>query len=67
MYGDAVKMFAVAFFVDVWRGDLAERTDETIDAQFFAVDDMPANMPALYRETLRDLAEFQRTGQFVLK
>jgi hypothetical protein len=60
-------MFALVFWVDRWQGTLVTSTEETISARFFAPDDLPANLPALYRETLADLEYYERTGQFILK
>lgn len=65
--GDHIQMFAVAFRVDCWQGTLVPSTDETSQARFFAPDDFPLNLPALYRETLADLAHYEQTGQFTLK
>lgn len=66
-YGDQIQMFAVVFRVDRWQGSLAMATDETTHARFFAADELPQNMSAVYQETLEDLARYEQTGQFVLK
>jgi len=42
-------------------------TDETTHARFFAFDELPIDLPALYRETLVDLEHYEQTGQFILK
>ena len=65
-YGDPYQMFSVVFLVEEWTGNLKSETDETIDARFFPVDELPP-IPALYQETLADLAHYRETGQFILK
>lgn len=40
-------------------------TDETTGAQFFALDELPENIPDLYRETLADVQRFD--GTVILK
>lgn len=66
MYGDENKLFSVVFLVTAWGGDLTAATDETTDAKFFAVEDLPA-IPSLYRETIEDLDAFRKTGRMILK
>ncbi len=66
-YGDQIQMFAVAFRVDSWEGNIVTSTDETTHAGFFALDELPTDLSALYRETLEDLGRYERTGQFILK
>jgi ADP-ribose pyrophosphatase YjhB (NUDIX family) len=65
-YGDPYQMFSVVFVVDEWSGDLQTQTDETINARFFAIDNLP-DIPDLYRETLADLQSYRENGQFILK
>ncbi len=66
MYGDHNKMLAFAFLVENWSGDLMTGTDETIDARFFYHHEVP-EMPALYRETIADLAHYLNESQVILK
>lgn len=66
-FGDHIQMFALAFRVDRWQGIIAVSTEETTHARFFAPDDLPKNLPDLYRETLTDLERYEQTGQFILK
>jgi ADP-ribose pyrophosphatase YjhB (NUDIX family) len=63
-YGAQHQMFSVVFRVDEWRGSLLSDTDETFEARFFDVDDLP-EIPSLYRETLEDLRQF--SGRLILK
>jgi 8-oxo-dGTP pyrophosphatase MutT (NUDIX family) len=65
--GDQIQMFVLVFRVERWRGSLVTCTDETTHARFFAPDDLPLDLPALYRETLADLEQYEHTGQFILK
>jgi ADP-ribose pyrophosphatase YjhB (NUDIX family) len=60
-YGDPYQFISFVFRVDGWAGELVTNTDETIDARFFAPDDLPDNMPDLYRETLTDVAQYNGT------
>lgn len=64
-YGDPYQMISFVFRVDKWSGDLLKTTDETINARFFSLDDLPENLSPLYRETLQDLIEFE--GVVILK
>ena len=50
--------------IDEWRGSLVKNTDETIDARFFSVDDLP-DTSELYRETIQDLREYD--GHIIVK
>ncbi len=66
-YGDPYQMFTMVFRVDQWTGELAQETDETTEIKFFDRAKLPENMPALYDETLADLAQFEETGQVIVK
>lgn len=65
-YGDPYQMFSVVFLIDKWSGELITQTDETVDARFFPLDQLP-DMPDHYHETLEDLKTYQATGRFILK
>jgi 8-oxo-dGTP pyrophosphatase MutT (NUDIX family) len=67
MFGDTYQHFVVLFRVDEWYGELVRRTDETIDAGFFAGAERPDPLSPTVAETLADLATFEATGQLVLK
>jgi len=64
-YGAHFQMFALAFRVDAWSGTLQTETNETAAARFFAPDELPADMPTLYLETLEDVRNYR--GQFMVK
>ena len=59
-------MFSMVFIVKEWGGNLLTQTDETVDARFFALKDLP-EMPSHYHETLEDLAAYKQEGRFALK
>jgi 8-oxo-dGTP pyrophosphatase MutT (NUDIX family) len=67
MYGDHNQVFATVFRVDEWTGPVLRQTDETLDAQFFALDDLPADLTASARESLADLMIYEETGRFIVK
>ena len=52
---------AFVFRVDSYSGLLIKETDETIDARFFPIEEVPSG----YHETLEDLENF--AGQVILK
>ena len=54
-------MLAFVFRVDSYSGLLIKETDETIDARFFPIEEVPSG----YHETLEDLENF--AGQVILK
>ena len=63
-YGGEHQMFTVVFLVTEWSGQLLSATDETVDARFFALNDLP-KIPPLYQETLADLQLYK--GRLLLK
>ena len=65
-YGDPYQMFSMVFIVDKWSGELLSETDETVDARFFSLDDLP-DIPDHYHETLEDLKRYRRDHKFILK
>jgi ADP-ribose pyrophosphatase YjhB (NUDIX family) len=64
-YGDPYQMLAFVFRVNGWSGELQTRTDETLAARFFSLDNLPETITPLYRETLDDLQRFD--GTVILK
>ncbi|MBG0771021.1 MAG: NUDIX domain-containing protein [Anaerolineaceae bacterium] len=63
-FGGKHQMFSVVFIVTKWTGQLTTQTDETIDARFFSLNNLPP-IPELYQETLQDYQKFY--GKFILK
>jgi len=64
-YGDPYQLFSIVFLVRDWQGQLQTKTDETVDAQFFSLDKLPPDLPAMYHETLEDLQRY--SGQVIVK
>lgn len=64
MFGGEHQMFTVVFLVNEWIGKRQKETDETIDARFFDLGNLPA-IPAFYIETLEDIKAFK--GRLILK
>lgn len=64
-YGGEHQMLAFVFLVSQWSGTLQQETDETVAAQFFPLDALPANRPTFYDETLEDMKNFN--GKVILK
>ena len=65
VYGDPYQPLSIVFLVKEWRGQLQSATDETLDARFFSLDELPPNLPAVYHETLKDLTRYN--GQMIVK
>jgi 8-oxo-dGTP pyrophosphatase MutT (NUDIX family) len=61
------QMIMMSFRIDAWEGDLVRVTDETLDARFFPLDQLPDPPSTILNETLGDLAAFEATGRMVLK
>ena len=64
-YGDPYHLFLAQFLVGDWSGELVTETDETVDARFFSLDDLPEEMPAFYAQTMEDLRSYD--GSLILK
>lgn len=65
VYDDPYHLFQVQFLVDDWSGELATETDETVDARFFRLDELPEEIPNSYQEVLEDLRKYD--GSLILK
>ena len=63
-YGDPYQLLSIVFVVDQWEGELLAETDETTDARFFHLDELP-DVPARYLETLEDLRRYD--GRVIVK
>ncbi|MCI0439929.1 MAG: NUDIX domain-containing protein [Chloroflexi bacterium] len=63
-FGAEHQMLAIVFRVDEWTGTLRTETDETVEARFFPLDNLP-RINAVYRETIEDLKSFN--GRLILK
>jgi len=62
--GHPYQFIFITFRVDQWDGELLTETEETIDARFFNLDDLPEMNPH-YLEVLGDLEVFD--GQLIMK
>lgn len=65
-YGDENKMFSIVFLVEQWSGQLLMKTNETTNANFFALEELP-EIPKLYLETIEDLLAYRQHNQVILK
>ncbi len=63
-WGNDHQMVNFVFRVDEWSGTLLTETDESTDARFFGVDEMPEDH-FWYRETIQDVLGFK--GEVALK
>ena len=61
MWDNYYQLLIFRFSVDEWSGTLVTETDETVDARFFPVDQVPEP----YAEAMEDLARFR--NQVILK
>jgi 8-oxo-dGTP pyrophosphatase MutT (NUDIX family) len=60
-FGGEHQPIRFSFRVDKWKGSLITKTDESVDARFWAADQVPER----YQEALNDLAAF--AGTVILK
>ena len=63
-YDDELQPLIIVFRIDEWGGSLLSETDETVDARFFSLDEIP-DIPKMFREIIEDLKNFD--GQLILK
>lgn len=68
-FGDRYQMFEFVFLVTKWSGELVQETDETTNAAFFPVEQLP-NIPDEYwlthtQDVLRAVEQF--TGALLLR
>ena len=64
-YGDPYHLFLVQFQVDKWSGELVTETDETIDARFLSINELPEELWERYRHVLDDLQAYD--GNLILR
>ena len=62
MWDNYYQPLLFSFKVDEWSGTLVTETDETVDARFFPIDQVPDSFA---REAMEDLVRFD--GQVILK
>lgn len=66
VFGDTYQLHVTAFRADAWSGDLLRTTDETLDAAFVDLDDLPGPLMRSVPQTIADLARFEAIGDFEL-
>jgi 8-oxo-dGTP pyrophosphatase MutT (NUDIX family) len=64
-WGHTYQHIVTTFRIDSWEGELQRVTDETVDARFHELSELPAS-PVL-DEVLRDLAQFEQTGSMIVR
>lgn len=64
-YDDPYQPISFVFRIDSWSGEILKQTDETVDAQFFSLSDLPPGLSNVYQETLEDLKAFD--GEVIIK
>jgi 8-oxo-dGTP pyrophosphatase MutT (NUDIX family) len=67
MFGQTYQHITMACRVDGFSGELVRETDETIDAAWFAIEELPEGVASDAARTLADLAAFEDTGRFALQ
>ena len=60
-YGDPFAQISIQFLVTEWTGELVTETEETTDAQFFAIDALPDNLASHYGQVLEDWQRYDGT------
>ena len=66
MYGHTYQHVGLACRVDGYSGELVRETDETTDARFYPLDELPVPMSGSVRKLLADLAAFEAGAPFLL-
>jgi ADP-ribose pyrophosphatase YjhB (NUDIX family) len=66
VYGHTYQHISLACRVDGYSGQLRRETDETTDARFYPLDEIPGEVSASVRPTLADLAAFEAGTPFRL-
>ncbi|WP_179865459.1 NUDIX domain-containing protein [Bacillus sp. AFS017336] len=70
-FGNEYQLFEFLFLVDEWNGLLIKRTEETSDAKFFNLDEIPANTnefwAQFHKEVIKDYKQYKNNEKFILK
>ena len=64
-YGDPYHLVVFVFHIADWSGKLIKLTNETIDAQFFPLDELP-DIAQYYHKTILDLETYKLDGRLIL-
>ena len=65
-YSDPYQLVVFDFQIIDWSGEILRETNETIDAGFFPLDEMP-EIADYYHQTIRDLDEYNKNKQIILR
>ncbi|BCY05223.1 NUDIX domain-containing protein [Actinoplanes sp. L3-i22] len=66
-YGHTYQQVLMTFVVHTWEGELLRVTDESVDAGWFPLDELPGGKSFVIDEALADLEIFNTTGRLVMK
>jgi 8-oxo-dGTP pyrophosphatase MutT (NUDIX family) len=66
-YGHTYQQVLMSFVVHTWEGELLRETDESVDAGWFALDELPGPKSFVIDEALADLETFTTSGRLVMK
>ncbi|QKE76084.1 NUDIX domain-containing protein (plasmid) [Arthrobacter citreus] len=70
-FGDEYQLFEFLFLVNEWNGSLVKTTEETNDAIFFKLDEIPQNTnefwTLFHKEVIKDYKQFKNTEKLILK
>ncbi|AEV81419.1 NUDIX hydrolase [Actinoplanes sp. SE50] len=66
-YGHTYQQVLMSFVVHSWEGELLRQTDESVDAGWFALDELPGPKSFVLDEALADLETFTTTNRLVMK
>ncbi|PGS46512.1 NUDIX domain-containing protein [Bacillus sp. AFS041924] len=70
-FGDEYQLFEFLFLVDEWKGSLIKNTEETNDAKFFKLDEIPQNTnefwTLFHKEVIKDYKQFKNNEKLILK
>lgn len=66
-YGHTYQQVLMSFVVHSWEGELLRQTDESVDAGWFALDELPGPKSFVIDEALADLEIFNTTNRLVMK
>ncbi|MEM8897608.1 MAG: NUDIX domain-containing protein [Bacteroidota bacterium] len=64
--GDQIQYFSVVFYSKEWKGKLLQETDETREAQFFPIDQLPPLPPNEF-SSVEWLQKFKQERLFILE
>ncbi|MES9682618.1 NUDIX domain-containing protein [Gottfriedia acidiceleris] len=70
-FGDEYQLFEFLFLVDKWKGALIKCTEETSNAKFFNLDEIPQSTnefwTIFHKEVIEDYKQFKNNKRLILK